>query len=131
MALTYQIHAAHRLVVVTGTGVLDHADLDDLSQRMADDPEFDSTFSRLVDYRQATVPPARDDRVLDHVNHVRHSEALAAPGKTAIVASSAAVFGLSRMFSTYTADIGREYQVFRSLDEAKAWLELPSWPAGL
>jgi hypothetical protein len=53
-----------------------------------------------------------------------HSPAKAG-GKTALVSSKDVSYGLGRMFSTFTDLAGHkaEYDVFRTLDEARAWME--------
>lgn len=46
-------------------------------------------------------------------------------GKTAIVSPKAIAFGLSRMFQSFAemAEHQAQVQIFRSLDEAKRWIE--------
>ena len=45
--------------------------------------------------------------------------------KLAIVTGADVVFGTARMYQTMTDDQLDRVQVFRDMDEARAWLELP------
>ena len=45
--------------------------------------------------------------------------------KIAVIAPKDASFGLARMYGAYSDEIEADFVVFRSSDEALAWLELP------
>ena len=45
--------------------------------------------------------------------------------KTAFVADSDVIYGLSRMFEMLRHDSPEEIRVFRNIDEAKRWLGIP------
>ena len=127
MAVTYEIHADRQLVVVTGAGILSYVDLVSLQHQLLGDTGFSPRFDRLLDFRLAKMPSTYGKHVTALADTVKYSAKLSSPGKTAVVASEASVYGLSRMFTTYTHDIEREYRVFRTLDEAAVWLGLEGW----
>jgi len=54
------------------------------------------------------------------------NEGLMKGGKTAVVAPKDIDFGLARIYQAHTVGSERELMVFRTLDEAKEWMDLES-----
>lgn len=118
--LEYRIDRARRLIEVKGAGDLTSADFLEGQARLRADPEFDSTFALLADYRAANLS------ALD-VEDLRNIAAMApfdAAAPRAFVVGSDLNFGLMRMFEAYS-EIQRSELVrtFRDAESALSWIE--------
>jgi hypothetical protein len=129
MPIRYQIEHEHRLVRAVITGTLTREDTFSYQREVWSRPDVRG-YNQLV-----------DASALDHVDipfpsadAMRELAALAASmddpdvkSRFAIVATSAFAYGLARMYATYRALEPRSHKelaVFRSLEEAAAWLGL-------
>ena len=86
------------------------------------DPACPNPASLLVDVTRseilATAPVAEIRRVAEFLGPY----AARIGGRCAVVAASDVHFGLSRLGSVYSDNVGVEVQVFRDLEGAAAWL---------
>jgi hypothetical protein len=118
MPITYSIDPIRSLVRVRIWGVLTAAELQDHYARLAADPAFDPTFSRLTDARDTE----RFDATSGEVQHAAEGHLFAAGVRRAIVVATDYQFGMARMFSTFASNIEQQVEVFRDLEDAEAWL---------
>lgn len=120
MPATYRLDPERRLVVITLAGVVTGAELDEVRTQIREDPAFDPSFSVLVDASELN-PAALTGQV------VRARAAAPPPGRmrVAVVAPADAVFGIARMYQMMVEGSGKPVGVFRSTDEAMAWLASP------
>ena len=119
MSVFYNIDKERRLVLSTGSGVFTLADALAHQQRLANDPDFDSSFSQLVDLTHVTSVEltAFDIRKLAQANLFSRGS------RRAILATSDVAFGLARMFGALRESAGEDgIHVFRDLNEALDWL---------
>jgi hypothetical protein len=119
MPAFYKIDKENRLVMTTASGTVSMADAITHRQKLAADPEFDPTFSQLLDLSHMSKIGinAEDIRVLAQDN-------IFSPGsRRAILVSSDAAFGFARMFELLREAAGETgIEVFRNLDAALDWV---------
>lgn len=119
MPASYTIDTARRVVLSRLCGVLTLADLAALRARLRADPAADRAFDRLADCRGLT----RMDVSAQDVKQLADGPAPRSDTRLAIVADTAAAYGLARMYQMHRE--GKEaVEVFRDLDDAQAWLGL-------
>lgn len=80
----------------------------------------------LFDLTDSFLDQLRSEEILGISRKSRHIPEQRVGGKTAIVAPSDLAFGLARMyeFSSDPADIPFVIKVFRTMEEARKWLEI-------
>jgi len=114
----YFIDKEHRVVMSSGSGVLTRDDMIGHQNRLLKDPDFDPSFSQLIDFTHvAQVDVTPEDILFLAERHVfsRNSH-------RAILAESDLTYGLSRMFEMIRDAKGETgVRVFRDRDEALAW----------
>ena len=119
MGLRYTIDRTRRVVRTRGWGTVSIADINELMSFVLVDARFDPYFRSLVDFREVTLLTGDSTGFA-----AAASMQLYVPGtRRAFVASEDHVFGLMRMFATYSERFGQTVQVFRDLEEAERWLE--------
>jgi len=124
MPLDFVLDPAHRLVRSFVSGSISEAETRTHYNRMQKAPGFELTFRQLCDMRQATELHLSAAFLKELA-----SRSIFAPGtRRAFVAPNDLHYGLSRMLQTFCEHEGSEVGVFRSMEEAEAWLSLP--PAG-
>ena len=130
MPIEYQIDPSHRRVVARGTGTVTEQDIFAYQREVWSRPEV-AGFDQIVDMSAAE----HIDAPVPSADGMRDLAALAAgmddpgqPSRFAIVAPGDLAFGLGRMYSTYRELDPRStkaVRVFRTMDEALAWLDAP------
>jgi len=127
MPIEYTIDHAQRLVRATGRGTLTGEDIFGYQKDVWSRPEV-SGYDELMDM---TDIEKIDLRSVDHIKQLAGLSAsmdtTSSQSKFAIVAPGDYAFGLGRMYESYRRLEGRSTKqvgVFRSLDEALAFLEL-------
>ncbi len=98
--------------------------LDDMRaavDRLATDPACRPGMPILSDHR-AIARPATAEEVSGLVGHVAEHRRMFAGSRMAIVAASAASYGMMRMLSTLAEDVPMKIAVFLDPAEAERWL---------
>jgi hypothetical protein len=95
-------------------------------RRLQKEPEFDSGFSLLIDFREATKIDLSHDEIVElSTIHVFSPES-----KRAYVVANPEQFGLARMFASYRSPEKKHvFRVFTDMAEAVAWLDDDTEPA--
>jgi hypothetical protein len=120
LPVTSIIDVGRLLVLTRLIGAVTEQEVEDHNQSLRRDPLFNPRFRQLVDLSELTEILFDSAAV-----EVTSREHVFAPGvRRAIVASSDAVFGMSRMFATQSESVGQTIHVFRDMDSANAWLGL-------
>jgi hypothetical protein len=128
MPADYRIDVSIRRVFSAGAGHLSHEDLTGHMNRLARDPQFDPSFSQLLDFREVKTTDLNADRIMA----VSETRIFSKESKRAFVAPEAYQFGLARMYEAYRAmKDDHRIRVFTDYDEAIEWLDLeePADPA--
>jgi hypothetical protein len=121
MPFDYYIDTSHRLVATMVKGILTPFELLRHQDRVKDDPEFDPTFWQLHDVRNADFTEVQP-------SCVEALAELAVPKRgtrRAIVVGTAQAHELAQLFEGLLAGTGEQIRIFRDLDAARTWLELP------
>jgi hypothetical protein len=119
MASYYEIDKERRLVTSTASGVITLPEIWAHQEKLLKDPDFDPSFAQLLDVTQVTKLALSSE----DVRRVAESNTLSSNPRLAIVATSAFVYGLARMFQIFREMTGEEgIRVFRDRDEALAWV---------
>lgn len=119
MPATYEIDKQRRLVITTCLDQLTLADGLAHQEKLQKDPDFDPSFSQLMDCTRVTFSgiAANDIRRLAERN------IFSPRSRRAIVVSSNLDYGFGRMFEILRDSAGENgIRIFRNLDEAVDWL---------
>lgn len=120
MSADYVIRKEQRLVWTTGSGSLTAEDIEQHNARLRADPDFDPAFDNLVDFH--TVE--RVDISTGAVVNFAHEVLFAPEARRAIVARSALLIGLARMYGVYEeiAIGSSRTHLFPDVPSALEWL---------
>jgi hypothetical protein len=119
MPVFFKIYKERRLVMSTVSGVVTLADAVAHREDLRKHPDFDPSFSQLVDLSNVTeIEFSREG-----VERFAQDTIFSLNSRRAAVATSDLVYGLARMFETLRESKGEEgLRVFRHLDEALEWV---------
>ena len=124
MPVLYTIDLERRLVSSSASGDVTASEVLDHQNRLMSDPDFDPTFRQIIDFSETkSVSVSSDDiRRLAARNFFAHGS------RRCIVAPTAEIFGLARMFQTFRELSGgeEEMQIFKDRKDALHWLFSPA-----
>lgn len=119
MPAFYKIDKDRRLVLSTASGVFTLGDCLDHNRKLSADPEFDSSFSQLVDFTQVT----KIDASPEDVRLLAQYSVFSPPSRRAFIMTTDLAFGMGRMYEIIREDQGDlGTQIFRTLEEALDWV---------
>ena len=119
MPARYQIDKERRLVITTGTGPFLMADALDHQERLRKDPDFDPTYSQLMDITAMTL----DNIGLEEIRKLAQRWLFSPQSRRAIVVQGEVAYGLARMFEMLRENAGENgIRVFRDREEALDWV---------
>jgi len=124
-SLDFESEPGTLIVTVSGAGSLEQ--LLAYQTEYLSDPRWFPGMKVLSDFRgfDSSRLASDDVRAIAASNNLRAD--LFGSGRTAVVVSEPATFGLLRMFQFHTDAAGFDQRVFYSLEEARMWLaESPS-----
>ena len=119
MPITYTVDRKRRLLEVTYSGRISKQEIIDHRLRMDIDPRGVSGFDALVDAESSSVQLSAAE-VRELALYVRRYPYPAS--RRAIVTSSLVEYGQWRLFETLADGGPRQYRVFQSIADARAWL---------
>ena len=125
MPITYQLNPDERLVILVHAGVVTDDEFMSFYEALFEDTRFDESFNLLVDLRRAESS-VRSAAILNKfANFIRRQyESSTAAPKVAVVAPEDISFGLARMYEAFSKEVPWEFEVFRAIEAALAWLGL-------
>ncbi|HKV63727.1 MAG TPA: hypothetical protein VJO16_17600 [Candidatus Acidoferrum sp.] len=119
MPVTYGIDKQRRLVISTGLGSITYADLLGHQNRLLKDPDFDPSFSQIMDFTRMTSLKLEPSEV----RNLAQRNIFSPDSHRAIAAVNDLEYGFGRMFGILRENEGETgIRVFRSLDEAVDWV---------
>lgn len=127
MPITYDIDHHRKLVHANVTGTLTKDDAFKYQHEVWTDPAVRG-YNQLIDASAMTnvdIPFPSADAMREMASLAASMDDPGVKTRFAIVATSAVAYGLARMYATYRAldpRSTRAISVFRSVDEAMAWL---------
>lgn len=119
MPADYKIDKGRRFVLSTGTGLLSREDILGHMDRISVDPDFDPTFSQLLDFTRVTEVGFGPDEVRQFAER----NIFSSRSRRAFVVQNDLHFGLARMFEIHRELRGETgIAVFRSMEDAMDWI---------
>ena len=127
MPFDYIVYKEHRLVISTASGLVTWEEIKTCQDQTKTDPEFNPEFDQIVDLRSAT----RIELSGDQTRYLASRRIFSSRSRRAFVAPKPSVFGVGRMWQTYTefSKNPTEVCVFRDLPSALTWLGLKDLPS--
>jgi len=127
LPFSYVVYKKHRLVVGTGTGRVTYDEIKARRDQTKGDPDFNSDFNQsdfnqIVDLRAATTV----DLTVDQARELASRNIFSPTSRRAFIATTPAVFGMGRMWESYTeiAQKTSQIRIFSNLLSAIDWLGL-------
>ena len=126
MPITYQLKPDENLVILVHVGAVTDDEFMSFYKALFEDTRFDVLFNMLVDLRQAESSVRGAGTLKESAEFMRRQYvSTTARPKIAVVASEDISFGLARMYEMFSEEVPWEFEVFRAVDAALAWLGLP------
>ena len=127
MPFDYAVYKELRLVISTGKGLVTWQEINARQDQIKTDPNFDPKFNQIVDFRSVTGL----DMSAEQTRLLATRSIFSPKSKRAFVATSSAVFGVGRMWETYTefSDNPNEVRVFYDISAALQWMGLERMPS--
>jgi stage II sporulation SpoAA-like protein len=129
MPIHWTVSHATRSVVITATGVIRLADMQECVRAIAMPATL--SYRKLVDFGEAELAFGRDG-VMALSRYIREHRGIGRMGALAIVVGSDAVEQQARQFRSLEVE-DRPLKIFRDAEAARAWLDtqpsplLPAW----
>lgn len=115
----FKIDKERRFVLSSGNGVFNREEALAHQIRLLSDPDFDPSYSQLVDFTQIT----KFDLSAEDIRQMAQRKVFSPDSRRAILVPNELAFGLGRMFESLRNTAGeRGIRVFRNLEEALDWV---------
>ena len=121
MPTEYKIDKSQKMVFSKAYGDLTDQDVYEHQDRLRNDPEFDPSFSQLLECGNVTNA---EGLTSEAIYELARRNPFGAGSHRAFVAPKKLLFGLFRMFQILTNDYPDELIVFKDLAEARKFLKL-------
>jgi len=114
-----RIEKERRLVFSTAYGEFTFADAQAHQRQLQSNPDFDPSFSQLLDFTQVT----KIDLSADEIRILAQKSIFSPESRRAFVVKGDLAFGLARLFEILRETMGEQgIGVFRDLDDALEWV---------
>ena len=122
--ISFTLDSDARIRTAVYTGIVDDAELLQAYQGLLAEPDYDATVDDLVDLRQVERLEISREALGGVIAMYTPVDQMGVNTRLAIVAASDFTFGMSRMYELLRGDdVPEEVHVFRSHEEAVAWLK--------
>ena len=121
MPAQYKIDTERRMVFTVAYGILTDQDAYTHQEKLRDDPDFDPSFSQLIDSTNVTEA---DGLSTEAVYKLARRNPFGAGSQRAFVASNRLLYVMFHVFQTLTEDHSDEVVIFKDLTEAREFLKL-------
>lgn len=123
MAIRYQIDAEAGVIYVNLDGSVHSDEFSAALDRLFHDPEYQVGLDGLIDFRGVEWFDVSTRTIREAVAEIaRNMNGFHYPWRTAIVAPTDLVYGLSRMYQILREGSMEEIGVFRNPGDARKWL---------
>jgi hypothetical protein len=124
MPFDYVIHKERRLVISTGSGLVTWQEIKARQDQTRTDPDFNPEYDQIVDLRSVTG----FDMSTEQTRMLARRQIFSSKSKRAFIATSPSVFGMGRMWETYTefSENPSQIKVFYDVASALRWLGVDS-----
>ncbi len=124
MSLIYKVVPDLKIAYVKGSGKVTTEEILKKGAGMFAESEWTNGFNVLIDYREITKFIVKTEDMGRIVSQDMSNEFLFDQSKCAIVASSDLVFGVSRMWETFSEKNKITTMIFRNIEDALKWLDM-------
>lgn len=124
MAILYSIDAERRLIETRIDGETSVEEIEEYLRRLAGDPAYRPEYDSLVDLRES--PTLFTSSEVRSLSEFVRAYTAPTPSRLAVIAGTEAAFGLLRMYEAFTEDLPQSFRVFRDVNAAREWLDLPA-----
>jgi hypothetical protein len=115
----FKIDKERRFVLSSGNGILNREEALAHQVRLLSDPDFDPSYSQLVDFTQIT----QFDLSAEDIRQMAQRKVFSPDSRRAILVPNEHAYGLGQMFESLRDAAGeRGIRVFRKLEEALDWV---------
>ena len=121
MPAQYKIDTERRMVFTVAYGILTDQDAYTHQEKLRDDPDFDPSFSQLIDSTNVTKA---DGLSTEAIYNLARRNPFGAGAQRAFVASNRLLYVMFHVFQTLTEDHSDEVVIFKDLTEAREFLKL-------
>ena len=121
MPAQYKIDTVRRMVFTVAYGILTDQDAYTHQEKLRDDPDFDPSFSQLIDSTNVTEA---DGLSTEAIYNLARRNPFGAGAQRAFVASNRLLYVMFHVFQTLTEDHSDEVVIFKDLTEASEFLKL-------
>jgi hypothetical protein len=123
MPIRYVVSRARRVVLTTWSGYVTVDEIIQNAKRLCINPDFDSTFSELVDLRDLSGTNAT---AADLSYFSEEHDPFSVGSRRAVFAPSELAFGIARMYEILRGEAGN-LAVFRTMEETCQSLGVEQW----
>lgn len=126
MPITIYTRPEYNLTIITHTGEVPDNEFNEFYWRFFQGEVFKKPMKLLIDLREADSRQ-RSPGTLHEFAGLAHEclNELSTFPRVAVVAPKSLSYGLARMYQSYADSVPWEFIVFRAIDAALAWLEVP------
>jgi hypothetical protein len=126
MPITIKVNAEERVRYSVLSGDVADRELVTAFRQSYEASDFDPTLNGLVDLREVRKLDVTSSGIWELAQVLRPADQAASTRRVGLVASTDFQFGMARMVATLltTGGLKTEYQAFRDIGEARAWLGL-------
>ena len=121
MPAQYKIDKSQKMVFSIGYGIITDQDAFAHQEKLRDDPDFDPSFSQLLDCTSVTTSV---NLSTEAIYKLARRNPFGDGSKRALVASKKLLYVSFRLFEILTEEHPDEIVVFRDLTEARKFLKL-------
>ena len=126
MPITYQVRREHHLILLVHIGTIPDDEFLAFYKSLYENDRIDPLMNLLVDLRQADSTPRSPDVLRQFAQFIQAKlKEVPEQPKVAVVAPEDLSFGLARMYEIFSYSVPWDFEVFRTMDDALAWLGLP------
>ncbi len=122
MPVTYTIDIPRKFIHTRCVGDVSLTEVIGHFDTLVHDPDCPDRLDVLLDFSELTSIPASSQLRLV-TRKIEDVSSRVSFGRCAVVATTDALFGMTRVFETLTEDQFESVRVFRSMDEAREWLK--------
>ncbi len=120
--ISTRIHSTMGLVTHRGSGDLSISEIEEAFEARLQDPEYCAGMRVLWDCRESHIANFSAAELTGLVKYNADHQESRGGGRSAIVVSRDADYGVGRMFQSYAEQLPWETMLFRDLNSAMRWL---------
>lgn len=125
MPITFRAIPEYNLAILVHVGKIPDDEFLAFYESLYKSDSFDPSMNLIVDLRKTDSSPRSTEALYRFAQSMRVTQGITTRTKVAVVAPKDLSFGLARMCQTFADSVPWDFVVFRAMDAALAWLDLP------